>query len=70
VRRNVHRLSLTDCEWPEAVEEAPWTDEAPVSDRKDARDHQRTQVHFSIRRHERIESEGERPTRSFDPPSI
>ena len=48
VRRDVHRLALTECEWPEAVEEAPWTDEAPVSDPGE-RDRQRAQVHFAIR---------------------
>ena len=49
VRRNVHRLAFTECEWPEAVEEAPWTDEAPVPDREGARNRQRAQLHFSIR---------------------
>jgi hypothetical protein len=49
VRRNVHRLPFTECEWPEAVEEAPWTHEAPVSDRERPRDRQRAKIHFSIR---------------------
>ena len=38
VRRDVHRLTLTECERPEAVEKAPWTDHAPVSDGKRTRD--------------------------------
>lgn len=49
VRRDVHRLTLTECERPEAVEKAPWTDHAPVSDGKRTRDGQAAQIHFSIR---------------------
>ncbi len=49
VRRHVHRLAVAEREWPEAIEKAPRTDEAPVPDRQGAGDRQTAQRHFAVR---------------------